>query len=134
MEDTKQLEVQPKQQVVGPAEQTEAGRVFTPSVDIFETDEAITLVADLPGVSAERLSIDLRDDTLAIRGEVVAELPQDMTPLVAEYSIGTFLRRFNLPEVIDQGKIEARLKNGVLRLVLPKIEKAAPRKIPVQTG
>jgi HSP20 family molecular chaperone IbpA len=134
MKETTELKVQPKKAVAGPIEHTEAGQIFTPAVDIFETDRAITLLADMPGVNAEQLSVDLRDDTLTLRGEVADESSQDVKPLVVEYFIGHYHRRFNLPEVIDQGKIEAHIKNGVLRLVLPKVEKAAPRKIPVQNG
>lgn len=134
MEETKTLKPQPKKEVPAPAELTTAGQVFTPTVDIFETDQAITLLADMPGVNTERLTIDLRDDTLTLRGEIESEASQGLSPLLAEYEIGTYLRRFSLSEVIDQARIEAQMKNGVLRLVLPKVEKAAPRKIAVQAG
>ena len=132
MEDTKELKAQPKTEVAAAVEHTTAGQVFNPAVDIFETDKAITLLADMPGVNAERLTIDLHDDTLSLRGEVIAESSQSLSPLVVEYQTGTFQRHFTLPAVIDQAIIEPQMKNGFLRLVLPKVEKASPLKIEVK--
>jgi HSP20 family molecular chaperone IbpA len=134
MKDTQELQAQPKREVPTPAEQTTAGQVFTPAVDIFETDQSITLLADMPGVEADCVSIDLRDDTLTLRGEVKDEVPSELSPLLLEYETGTYRRQFSLPEVIDQARIEAKMDNGVLRLVLPKLEKATPRKITVTSG
>lgn len=134
MEETKELKAQPKKEMPVPAEHTTAGQIFTPAVDIFETDQALTLLADMPGVDAGRLTIDLRDDTLTLRGEIESESTQGLSPLRVEYETGTFLRQFNLSEVIDQARIEAQMKNGVLRLVLPKMEKAAPRRINIHAG
>jgi HSP20 family molecular chaperone IbpA len=110
------------------------GSVFTPAVDIFETDKEISLLADMPGVKATDLNIDLRDDTLTLTGAVAPfEDPQEEDILI-EYEIGTYSRQFTLSEVIDQGKIDAQLADGVLRLRLPKVEKATPRKITVKAG
>ena len=134
MEKTKELKAQPKKEMPASSEYTKTGQIFTPAVDIFETDQAITLLADMPGVNAERITIDLRDDTLMLRGEIASESAQELSPLLVEYETGTYQRQFNLSEVIDQARIEAQMKNGVLRLVLPKVEKAAPRKITVQAG
>ena len=86
----------------------------------------------MPGVDAERLTIDLRDDTLTLRGTITDQSSPEWSPLLVEYDTGTYLRRFSLSEAIDQTKIEAQMKNGVLRLVLPKVEKAAPRRITVK--
>lgn len=134
MEDTRELKAQLKKEVPAPAEHTTAGQVFAPAVDIFETDRAINILADMPGVDAEHLTIDLRDDTLTLRGDIAEELSQEWSSLLVEYETGTYLRRFNLSEVIDQDRIEAQMKNGVLRLVLPKVEKMTPRKITVKAG
>ena len=134
MKEMKELKAQPKKEIQATAEQTTAGQVFTPAVDIFESDKAIVLLADMPGVNAGQLNIDLRDDTLTLRGKIEVESSQDLSPLLVEYATGTYQRQFSLSAVIDQSKIEAQVKNGVLRLVLPKVEKAAPRKITVQAG
>jgi HSP20 family protein len=99
-------------------------------VDIYETEKELTLLADLPGVDPKGLEIDLRDDTLTILGKTDAE-DEERRYLVREYGVGNFQRQFTLSEVIDQEKISAKLINGVLTLVLPKVEKAKPRKIAV---
>ena len=130
--DTKELKVQGKQEVSTAAEQTKPGLVFTPAVDIFENEKAIVLLADMPGVRAEDLNIDLRDDTLTLDGEVQPFDSEGQESVIIEYGIGKYYRQFSLSEVIDQEKIDAQMKNGVLRLTLPKVEKATPRKITVQ--
>jgi HSP20 family protein len=129
-----ELKVKEKQEVTAAGEQTRPGAVYTPDVDIFESDKAMTLLADMPGVTTDNLSIDLRDDVLTLIGETNPDEDKTEEPLVVEYGVGTYHRQFTLSEVIDQAKITAELKNGVLRLVLPKVEKAAPRKITVSAG
>jgi HSP20 family molecular chaperone IbpA len=131
--ETKEIQVKPKQEVASPAEQTKPGMVFTPSVDIFETDRELTLLADLPGVTAENLTIDLRENTLTLTGEVDPFERADEEDILIEYEIGKYYRQFSLSNVIDQGKINANLTDGVLRLTLPKVEEAKPRKIEVKT-
>ena len=132
--ETKELQAKEKMEAAAPAEPTMPGRVFTPAVDIFETDKEITLLADMPGVKVADLNIDLRDDTLTLTGAVTPfEGPQEEDILI-EYDIGTYSRQFSLSEVIDQGKIDAQLTDGVLRLNLPKVEKATPRQITVKAG
>jgi HSP20 family protein len=130
-EQTKELQAKEKQELTSTAEKTKPGLVFTPDVDIFETDAALTLLADMPGVSSESLVIDLRDDTLTITGETVSVENKDEKALMIEYNTGTYHRKFSLSHIIDQNKIDAQLKDGVLRLTLPKVEKATPRKITV---
>jgi HSP20 family molecular chaperone IbpA len=134
MTDSKEIKVKEKQEVTTPAEQTIAGLVFTPEVDIFETDKAITLLADMPGVKPEKLNIDLRDNILTITGDVDRLQATDEELLVMEYETGRYYRQFTLSEVIDQTKIDAKLNLGVLRLRLPKVAKAAPRKIAISAG
>lgn len=132
--DTRELKVKDKQEVTAPAEQTRQGAVFSPHVDIFETDQQITLLADLPGVGADMLSIDLRDNVLTLSGEVAPpESPQEKA-LLSEYETGRYFRQFTLSDVIDQKRIDAQLKDGVLRLTLPKVEKATPRTIKVNAA
>jgi HSP20 family molecular chaperone IbpA len=133
MADNKELKVKEKQEVATSAEQTIEGLVFTPEVDIFETEKAITLLADIPGVTPEKLNVDLRDNILTITGDVDRLDAAGEESLVLEYETGRYYRQFTLSEVIDQNKIDAKLSQGVLRLSLPKIEKATPRKIAIKT-
>jgi HSP20 family protein len=132
--DTKELKVKEKQEVTSPAEQTKPGLVFTPSVDIFENDKELVLLADMPGVQANALNIDLRDNTLTLDGEVEPFEAEGEEDVLIEYEMGKYYRQFSVSEMIDQEKIDAQLKDGVLRLTLPKVEKAAPRSITVQAG
>ncbi len=129
-----ELRARDKEQAEPAVEQTRAGRIFIPAVDIFETEREITLIADMPGVAPEKLDIDLREDTLTLSGEVEPLEGQTEEPILREYATGNFFRQFSLSEVIDQERIDARLNDGILRLSLPKVEKAKPRKISVQAG
>lgn len=131
--ETKEIQVKPKQEVAAPAEQTKPGMVFTPSVDIFETDRELTLLADLPGVTAESLTIDLRENTLTLTGEVEPFEKANEEDILIEYEIGKYYRQFSLSSLIDQSQIDAKLTDGFLRLTLPKVEEAKPRKIEVRT-
>ena len=134
MTDSKELKVKEKQEIAAPAEQTLEGLVFTPEVDIFETETAITLLADIPGVTPDKLNIDLRDNVLTITGDVDRVDVAGEESLVLEYETGRYFRQFTLSEVIDQNKIDAHLSQGVLRLSLPKVEKATPRRIAINTA
>jgi HSP20 family molecular chaperone IbpA len=129
----KEIQVKPKHEVMSPAEQTTPGLVFTPSVDIFENERELTLLADLPGVTPENLTIDLRENTLTLTGEVEPFEKANEEDVLIEYEIGKYYRQFSLSNVIDQSKIDAKLTDGVLRLSLPKVEEAKPRKIEVRT-
>ena len=135
MEDkeSKALQAKEKTEVATPAEQTRPGLVFTPAVDIFETEKEITLLADMPGVKAGDLNIDLRDNVLNLDGDVKSPEGADEVDVIREYQTGKYYRQFTLSQVIDQGKIDAALKDGVLRLSLPKVEAATPRKIAVKS-
>jgi HSP20 family molecular chaperone IbpA len=134
MAESKEMQVKEKQEVAAPAEQTSPGLVFTPAVDIFETDKEITLLADMPGVSPDDISIDLREGVLTLSGDVKPWEGSDESDVRIEFEIGKYYRQFTLSEVIDQAKIEAKLEDGVLRLVMPKAEKAMPRRIEVKTS
>lgn len=132
--EAKELKVKEKQEVSTDTEQTRPGVVYTPDVDIFESDTDITLLADMPGVNTDNLNIDLRDDVLTLTGDAITDVGDTEKPVIVEYGVGKYHRQFTLSEVVDQTKITAELKDGVLRLVLPKVEKAAPRKITVTAG
>ena len=132
--ETKALKVKGKKEITTPAEQMKPGLTFTPAVDIFETDREITLLADMPGVKAKDLTIDVRDDVLSLTSEVDPPEGTNEVDVLREYETGKYVRQFNLSEVIDQSKIEADLNDGVLRLILPKVEPATPRKIKVKSA
>jgi HSP20 family protein len=131
--ESKALQVKEKAEVTTPAEQTRPGLVFVPAVDIFETETGITLLADMPGVKAEGLNIDLRDNVLTLDGDVKAPEGPEEVDVLREYRTGKYYRQFTLSQVIDQARIDAELNDGVLRLNLPKVEAATPRKIAVKS-
>jgi HSP20 family molecular chaperone IbpA len=131
--ESKALQAKEKAEVTAPAEQTRPGLVFSPAVDILETEKEITLLADMPGVKAADLKIDLREDVLTLDGDVKPPEGADEVDIIREYGTGKFYRQFTLSQVIDQGKIDAEMKDGVLRLSLPKVEAATPRKITVKS-
>lgn len=130
----KEIQVRNKRQLESEAERTKPGPVFVPAVDIFESEAAITLLADMPGVSSENISIDLHENQLTLSGEVEPLISGKEGYLLQEFETGTFHRQFTLSDRIDQKAITATVKDGVLRLVLPKAEKAKPRKIEVKAG
>jgi HSP20 family molecular chaperone IbpA len=132
--ESKELKVRGKQEVASPAEQTTPGLVFTPAVDIFETEKEITLLADMPGVKADDLTIDLRDNTLTLSADVAPADKSDEQDVLVEYETGRYYRQFTIGELVNQENIDAKLNDGVLRLSLPKVEKATPKKIAVKTG
>ena len=132
--ETQEMQAREKHEVKSSSEQTTAGPVFSPTVDIFENEEVLTLVADMPGVPKENLTIDLRDDVLTVTGVPSVSMPKEETMILQEFEIGKYFRNFTLSDVIDQGKIEAKLTNGVLRLTLPKVGPAKPKKIQVTEG
>ncbi len=129
--ESKALQAKEKAEVTTPAEQTKPGRVFTPAVDIFETDKEITLLADIPGVKAGELNIDLHENVLTLDGEVQSPEGANEADVIREYDTGKYYRQFTLSQIIDQEKIKAEMKDGVLRLSLPKVQAATPRKITV---
>ena len=134
MATTKEIQVKEKQELSTPAEQTKPGPVFIPQVDILETDTAIRLVADMPGVAPGDINIDLRDDVLTIVGDVKPFETAEETDILVEFEVGRYQRQFTLADTIDQDKIAADFTDGVLHLNLPKQEKARPRQITVNAA
>lgn len=106
-------------------------RPVSPAVDIFEDAAGITLLADMPGVSRDRLDVKLDGDTLSIEGRVELDAPTQMRALFAELDVPCFRRTFTLSRELDAGRIEAQLKDGVLTLRVPKQAHAQPRRIEV---
>lgn len=131
--ESKALQAKDKTEAGAPAEQTRPGPVFAPAVDIFETDKEITLLADMPGVKSDDLIIDLHENVLTLDGTVISPEGADEADVLREYRTGKYYRQFTLSEIVDQAKIKAELQDGVLRLKLPKVKAAAPRRITVQS-
>ncbi len=128
----KDLQAREKVEVTGQAEGTRNVPVYVPAVDIYESADALTLAADMPGVSPENVAIDVKDNQLTLRGTVTLEGEKEHL-LFQEYGVGDYSRQFTLGKAIDQGKIEATMKDGVLVVRLPKAEAIKPRKITVKT-
>lgn len=116
------------------AEHTRDRKVFIPPVDIVESPDAIILTADMPGVDDKNVSVTLEKGVLSVLGEIEPASVKDRKLAYAEYEIGDYERAFTLSDEIDQDRIEATVKNGILRLVLPKTETARTRRIPVKTS
>lgn len=129
----KDLQPQEKQEVQSQAESTRNVPVFIPPVDIYESQNALTLLADMPGVSSDKVEIDLDKDQLTIKGSVGLAEGQGAF-LLKEYTVGDYYRQFTLSKAIDREKIEASMENGVLKVVLPKAETLKPRKITVKSS
>ena len=123
-----------KQEVetVDGAERIRARRAYVPRVDIYETDDAIVLLTDMPGVDENSVDIMLEKNVLTVNGTVDVESPDNYSLSYAEYESGDYERSFNLSNEIDREKIEATVKHGVLRLHLPKAAPAKTRKITVK--
>lgn len=106
----------------------------SPRVDVLEDENGITLLADLPGVPRDKLELKVEGDTLSIDGEVAPLLPEGLEPVYAEVRVPRYRRAFTLSRELDAGRIEANLKDGVLRLRIPKQDHARPRRIEVQVA
>ena len=130
-EEKRELEVSKKKEIEKSAgEPIREGVMYVLDVDICENDESITLMADLPGVESKDLDIDVRDGVLTLTAQVHPPLEHHRL-VFSEYRIGGYQRKFTLGERIDVEKINAKLNNGELTLVLPKAEELKPRKIEV---
>lgn len=125
------LSVQEKKEVASSGEKTIPARTFTPAADIFETQEALTVVLEIPGVEKKDLDVQLENDLLRIEGRIDFKKYDGLEPLYSEYNVGHFARSFSLSSQIDAKRITAALEDGVLTLTLPKAEDARPRRIAI---
>jgi len=116
------------------AERTRASRVYVPRVDIWETPDAIIVAADMPGVGEKAVDVTVDKNILTISGKVEQARPENHTLLLSEYEVGDYQRVFTLPNEIDQDRIQAAMRDGVLRLTLPKAQAAKPKKIQVKSA
>jgi HSP20 family protein len=115
-------------------EATRTRPVFLPCTDIFEREDAMVVMADMPGVGPEAVDVDLTGDELTISGRVADPTIEGHTLSSWEYEVGDYRRRFRLSGGIDADKIDATIKNGVLQVILPKPKEAQPQKITVRAG
>lgn len=107
--------------------------LFTPPIDIYDSEEGLVLLADLPGVSIQTLELQVQDNKLTLFGRVMPPVPEGAQTRHQEYEVGDFLRSFILSDEVDHERISATMSNGVLKVVLPKAEKGQPRRIEVRT-
>jgi HSP20 family protein len=128
-----ELKIQEKKSASAKDETTKTETYFAPHVDIYETEKEVIVVADMPGVQPTGIDLSLDENILTIQGQ---RMPEKQTGrlLLEEYEPGHYLRRFTVAETIDQEKIEASLVDGVLRVILPKLAPAQPKKITVKVG
>jgi HSP20 family protein len=125
------LEVQEKRELVGKEEKTVPARYFIPATDIHETDEALTVVMEVPGVEKKDVDINLENNVIRIEGRIDAKKYDGLEPLYTEYNVGHFARSFTLSGKVDQQRIDAQLEDGVLTLTLWKAKDALPRRIEI---
>ena len=126
-----ELQVQEKREVQKKEESTVPARFFAPHADIFETEQALTLVLEMPGVDKKNVQVSVEDGVLSVEGRIDFSKYEGMQPVYTEYNIGHYRRGFSLSNKINQNKISAEMKDGVLTLVLPKADEAKPRKITI---
>ncbi|PIE69211.1 MAG: heat-shock protein Hsp20 [Deltaproteobacteria bacterium] len=126
------LQPSEKQQVVQGGEATKPEKCFIPAVDIYETEQEVTVISEMPGVAKDGVEVTLEDNVLTISG--TAPQPEESRLLMREYETGCYQRRFTVAESIDQEAIQASMAEGMLKVVLPKAKPASPRKIAVQMG
>jgi HSP20 family molecular chaperone IbpA len=125
------LEVQGKKELVSKEEKTVPARYFVPATDIYETDDGLMVVMEVPGVERKDIDINVENEVIRVEGRIDASKYDGLDPLYTEYNVGHFARSFTLSNKIDQQKIGAQLEDGVLTLTLPKLKEAQPRRISV---
>jgi HSP20 family protein len=126
-----ELQVQEKRELEKKQESTVPARFYLPNTDIFETEQALSLIVEMPGVDKNKVDVRVEDGVLTIEGRLDFSKYEGMQPVHTEYNVGHYRRSFSLSNKVDQGKISAEMKDGVLTLVLPKPEATKPRKISV---
>lgn len=131
MPTAQELAVRDKQELVSKEEKTVPGRYYMPFADIYETDEALCVVMEMPGVEKKDIDVALESDVLRIDGRIDFSKYDGMEPVYTEYNVGHYTRSFTLSNKIDQEKISAQLEDGVLTLTLPKAKEAQPRRISI---
>ena len=131
MAEGKEMAVREKKEVAAKEEKTIPGRYFVPPADIYETDEALAVVLEMPGVEKKDIDVSLENDVLSVDGRIDFSKYRDIEPVYAEYNVGHYARSFSLSDRIDREKISANIEDGVLTLTLPKAKAAQPRRISI---
>lgn len=132
MASAQELQVQKKRELEGKEENTIPVRQFLPATDIYETESDLMVILEMPGVEKGNVSINVEDSVLSVEGRLDLTNYQGLQPLYTEYNIGNYSRSFRLSSKINQNKIAAEMKDGILSLRLPKVEEAKPRTIQVK--
>jgi len=128
---SQELAVQEKKELVSKEEKTVPARYYVQNTDILETDDALTVVMEIPGVEKKNVDVSIENDVLRVEGRIDFTKYDGMEPLYTEYNVGHFARAFTLSDKIDQQQITAQLDDGVLTLTLKKAKEAMPRKIAI---
>jgi HSP20 family protein len=131
MSGQQELQVQQKREVDKPQESTRPMRAFLPSTDIFESEDSLTLVLEMPGVDRNNIEVNVENGVLTVEGKINFDKYEGLQPIYSEYNIGPYRRSFRISSRIDQDKIGAEMRDGVITLVLPKAEEIKPRRIEV---
>ena len=131
MSDEQALEVKEKKELQTKEEKTIPGKFYLPYTDIYETEEALVMVMEVPGVEKKDIDIKLEKNQLSVEGHIDFDYYKNYKPVYTEYNVGHFSRSFTLSSEIDSEKIDAKVADGILTLNLPKVKEAAPRKITV---
>lgn len=131
MSGSQELAVREKQEVAQQEEKTAPGRYYMPAADIFETDEALTLMLEMPGVTKNNVEVQIENDVLRVEGKIDYSAYKDIEPVYTEYNVGHYARAFTLSNKIDRDAIAARVEDGVLTLTLPKAKEALSRRIAI---
>jgi HSP20 family protein len=131
MAQSQALEVQEKKEFVSKDEKTVPARYYVPPTDIFETEDALTVVVELPGVEKKAIDVNVENDVLRIDARIDFAKYEGLEPLYTEYNVGHFARSFTLSNQIDRQQISADLNDGVLTLSLKKAKEALPRQIAI---
>jgi HSP20 family protein len=126
-----ELAVQQKKELVSKDEKTVPIRYYVQNTDIYETDDALTVVMEIPGVEKKDVEVNIENDVLRVEGRLDFTKYEGLEPLYTEYNVGHFARAFTLSNKIDQQQIAAQLNDGVLTLTLKKVKEAIPRKIAI---
>jgi HSP20 family protein len=131
MATAQELAVRDKKELATKDDKTVPGRYYVPYADIYETDEALSVVMEMPGVEKQNLEVALENDVLRVDARIDFSKYEGMEPVYTEYNIGHYSRSFTLSKKIDQDGISAQLDDGVLTLTLPKAQEAQPRRISI---
>jgi HSP20 family protein len=132
MANPQELAVREKQELAAREEKTVPGRFYVPAADVYETEDALTVVMEMPGVDRKDVAVETKGDVLRVEGRIDFSKYGGMEPVYTEYNVGHWTRSFALSDKVDQERIGAQLEDGVLTLTLPKTAEARPRRVAIR--